>query len=449
MLEKFIQHIQSKNLANENDRILLTVSGGADSVTMLDLFAKSDFKFAIAHCNFKLRGKDSDEDEKFVEKIAEKYRVKCFSKVCHAQDYAEKNGVSIEMAARNLRYNWFDEVVEKYNFTKIATAHHSDDSVETILMNLSRKTGLKGLLGIPVKNKNIIRPLLFASKDEILEYCKINNLEFRTDKTNFETDFQRNKIRHLIIPEFQIINQAFSQNVLQTADNLKLHKQLLEKYLKKFKKKCVLQEGEVFKIRIDKFRKYEPIELFLYEYFKNYGFNFSQIKDISQSLENQSGKRFYSDTHRLIKERDFLVLSRKSESKQLSFKISENQEKFVAQKDQLDEIILKILKKNIEYTRIQTDEKIGFFDLKKIKYPLIIRKWEDGDVFRPIGMGGKRKKLSSYFKDQKFSQIEKENVWILESDDKIMWVIGYRIDERFKITEKTTDVLKVKLLNAY
>ncbi|MBN2892507.1 MAG: tRNA lysidine(34) synthetase TilS [Bacteroidales bacterium] len=447
MLDKFISNIETNKLIEKDDKILVAVSGGADSVVLLDLLVKLEYEIAVAHCNFKLRGEDSELDEVFVKNLAAKYYIPLFEKTCPAREYAESKGISIEMAARELRYEWFEQIAKQYKFNIIATAHHANDSVETILMNLSRKTGIRGLTGIPVRNGKIIRPLLFANKKDILEYAEKNKLEFRTDKTNFETDFQRNKIRHLIIPEFEKLNPAFSENVLQSAQNIMLHKQLFEKYYKKFKRKCVSVQNDIIYLKIDKFKKFKPIELFLFEFIRSCGFNFSHVEDILKAIDNQSGKMFFSGTHRLVKERDFLVISKNNELSYLKFEINEEDGKIKVNSGEIDELYLKFSKQKVEVEKISADEKIGFFDLKKIEFPIILRKWQQGDSFKPLGMNGKRKKLSDYFKDEKFSMIEKENVWILESNGKIMWILGHRIDERFKITTNTIDVFKIEIKN--
>ncbi len=442
MIEDFKSFIDANNLLNSDDYILLTVSGGADSVAMLDLFSKTSYKFAIAHCNFKLRGSDSDNDELFVKELAKKYNVEFFSKICLAKEYTLINNVSIEMAARKLRYEWFNQLATAHNFTKIATAHHSDDSVETILINLSRKTGLNGLLGVPVKNKNIIRPLLFTNKKQILAYCETNNLNFRTDKTNFETDFYRNKIRNIIIPEFEKVNPAFSKNVLQTSKNLQLQRSFFENHFEVFVKKCIIFDENTININTKILQKFEPKELFLYEFLKNYGFNFTQIEVATALINKKSGKIFLSNTHRLIIERESLSVTQITNCKSINYIIKKDTQELTIDKNKPTELKLRFSKS--ENIKIEKDTNIGLFDYEKLKFPLTLRKWQKGDYFYPIGMNGKRKKLSDFFKDLKFSQLDKENAWLLESDGKIIWIVKKRLDDRFKITAKTRKILKVE-----
>lgn len=444
MVDKFIKNIITKNLASKTEKILLAVSGGADSVVLLVLFLKAGFNIAIAHCNFKLRDEDSDKDEKFVRNLAAKYKIPLFIKTCEVKEYSDSHNISIEMAARELRYNWFEQITVENKFDKIATAHHSDDSVETILLNLSRKTGIRGLVGIPEKNGKIIRPLLFASKSEILEYCDKNKIEFRTDKTNFETNFQRNKIRHLIIPEFEKLNSAFSRNVLQTAENLKFYQEFFNIQLKKFIQNCINSNNGIVTIKIAKLKKYHPIELFLYEFLKDFGFNSYQIINITELLDNQSGKMIFSDKFRLVKERDTLIISPKDKEKNIKYFITNESKTIKINEGKIDELTLNCKISNLKELNLIKDTNYGFFDFNKLKFPLKIRKWKNGDSFKPFGMKMKNKRLSDFFKDNKFTQIQKENTWILESDNKIVWIIGHRTDERFKITNKTTDIFKIK-----
>ena len=345
------------------------------------------------------------------------------------QEYSNEEKVSIEMAARKLRYKWFEQLATENNFDKIATAHHLDDSVETILMNLSRKTGIRGLIGIPERNGKIIRPLLYASKSQILDYCKQNKLEYRIDKTNLETNYQRNKIRHLIVPQFIKINSAFSQNVLKTAENLKQYQRFFA----------------IIKISIEKLKIFEPLELFMFEYLKDFGFNNSQIETILSMLENQSGKIFFADEYRLVKERKYLIVSKIPEIQNVHFFIDKNTKNFKINVGEIDELKLESSFLEIDEVKLKKNRNIASFDAEKLVFPLKIRKWQDGDFFKPYGMKGKKKKLSSFFKDEKLTQIEKENTWIIESNSEIIWIVGYRTDEKFKITKNTSQIFVLKM----
>ncbi len=340
MIEKFKNKISK--LISPNDKLLLTVSGGADSVAMTDLFAKAGFKFDIAHCNFKIRGKDADEDADFVGKLAENYNAKFYILECPAVPFAEKNAISVEMAARQLRYEWFDELAKKYFYTKIATAHNLNDSVETILLNLSHKTGLNGLTGIPEVNGLYIRPLLDFTKNEIIDYCRQNNLNYRIDKTNFQTVYQRNKIRHLIIPEFEKINPAFLKNVVETASNLKQYAFFFDIYFKKFTKDCIRKEKQLIFINSKCLKKYVPQELFLFEFLKNYGFNRTHILNIIESVEKTQSSEFETDTHRLVVSRQEIVIFSKqifdNRNKIYQINLEQLGEEIIISKGNYDEI---------------------------------------------------------------------------------------------------------------
>lgn len=447
MLQKIINKINS--LVNQDDKILLTVSGGPDSVAMVDIFYKAGYNFDIAHCNFMLRGQDSDDDEKFVNLLADNYNAKFYTKKCETKNFAARNKISIEMAARQLRYQWFEQLAVKFAYTKIATAHNLDDNVETILLNLSHKTGIRGLMGIPETNGKIIRPLLLASKQEILEYLEQNNLNYRIDKTNAETVFQRNKVRHLIIPKFQQLNPAFLQNVADTASNLKQYYDLFNNVFQNFKNEYIKEKDNEIVIDLTFTSKYQPAKLFLFEYLNKFGFNATQIEKITTiiSANNTESKIFQSTDYQLIISKNTItILSSKSSS-------YDNAEYFINLQDinakklfsvgNLDQIDLKIQLIDAQNYKIEKYGKIGAFDFDKLSFPLKLRKWQKGDYFVPLGMNGK-KKLSDFFSDQKLRLIDKKKIWILESAGQIIWLVGIRIDNRFKITEKTKRVLRIE-----
>lgn len=446
MLNHFLNYIEKQKLLNSKDNILLTVSGGADSILMTHLFSLTNYKFAIAHCNFKLRGEDSEKDEIFVRKIAEKYKVKIHVKTCKAKDFGIKNNISLEMAARELRYKWFEELASEYAYTKIATAHHLNDSVETILLNLIRKTGIRGLLGIPAINGKIVRPLLFVTKNEILEYLEKNNLEYRTDKTNFETEFLRNKLRNLIIPEIEKINPAFSSNLIASSKNISQYYDLFREEMRKFNNKCIDRDNFGYEIDLLELENFKPKELFLYEFLRDFDFNSSQVRDILNFGDVLSGKKYFSNTYELVVNRKKIIISEKeaqTEKKyfidlEINKKIKINENKF----DEI-EISLETIKINDFVLNKSTD--IAYFDFEKIKFPLIIRKWQEGDYFIPFGMKGK-KKISDYFNDNKFSSKEKRKTWLLESEGNIIWIIKNRTDNRYKVSEETEKVLVIRII---
>ena len=439
--------ISQEKLFNKTAKILIAISGGADSIVLLDLLINTGYSCAIAHCNFKLRGQESEKDALFVENLSKKYDLKYFYKEFNTKKYSTQNKISIEMAARELRYEWFEKIRKENNYDFIATAHHKNDSVETFLLNITRGTGIRGLTGIPAKNNYIVRPLLFADKNNILEYCETNKIIFRTDKTNFQSDYNRNKIRNKIIPFFEEINPAFNQNVSQNIEKFKEIEKIYSKEILREKNNCVSYLKEDILININKLKKIEPIKTYLYEFLLPYNFSPKIIEDIILSLNNISGKKFFSQTHRLVKDRENLIISKQEQSivsdcKKSIICINENQNKIT-----FDNQTLEI--KNICITpnfKIKKTNSIAYIDADNIQFPLIIRKWTAGDYFFPLGMN-KAKKLSDFFIDEKFSLPDKENTWLLLSEKKIIWIIGQRIDNRFRITNKTEKCLFLRNIN--
>jgi tRNA(Ile)-lysidine synthase len=442
MQKIFLKYIQQNKICNKNDKILVAVSGGADSVVLLHLFAKLGFNIAIAHCNFKLRDKDADDDEIFVKQLAEKYNLKIFVKTCYAKKFAKENKISIEMAARQLRYSWFYQIATLNGYTKIATAHHLNDNVETILNNIARKTGIKGLIGIKKTNGLIIRPLLWATKSEILKFCEQNNLVYRTDKTNFETDFVRNKIRHLIIPEFEKINPAFVQNVVDTANNLDLYYQVFLQKFDDFKNQCIKHQNDFIIIDIDKISSYQPTELYLFEFLNNFGFNSAQISELNKTLFKKKQKKFFSKQFQLIVSRNELIICKLNSFTNKEYSLNFSLQQQIFNKGNFDEVSLTMKKIQAKNFVITKENKIAYLDFDKINFPLQLRKWKNGDYFFPLGMKGK-KKLSDFFNDNKFTALDKAKIWILAQNNQIIWLIGHRIDDRFKVTEKTKNVLVI------
>ncbi|MCW3084677.1 MAG: tRNA(Ile)-lysidine synthetase [Bacteroidetes bacterium] len=439
MLQSFLDHIRKQQLFDPSARILLTVSGGIDSVVMCELFHKAGIDFGIAHCNFQLRGDESNDDETFVEQLAEKYSVSFHVAAFDTSTFAKKNKLSVQLAARQLRYEWFESIRKQYNYTCIATAHHRDDSVETFLINLIRGTGIAGLHGILPKQGNIIRPLLFTNKEEISAFAKKHKLKHREDSSNASDKYLRNKIRHSIIPLLQELNPAIGKNIAEDIGRLRNVELIYKKEIEKKRKKIIVVEGKTETILIRELLKLNPLETYLYEFLKPYHFNGDAVENIIRALDGRSGKQFLSDTHRLVKDRDVLLI----EALQMNpEKISIKKSTKIADVNG-QQLVFKIQTRNAKF-KIPVSKNTAAIDLEKLKFPLEIRKWEKGDAFQPIGMKGK-KLLSDFFIDQKLSLIEKENVRLLISDNKIVWLIGYRMDERFKITEKTSKVFFAEL----
>lgn len=442
MLKEFKEFIINNKLFDKEDKILLAISGGIDSMVMLDLFQKSNFIFSIAHCNFQLRENDSNLDEKFVKNYAAKNGIKCYIKKFETLEYKNQNNISTQMAARDLRYDWFEEIANKNNYKYIATAHHLDDQIETFFINLIRGTGIAGMHGILAKNSNnIIRPLLFADREMIEAYHRNNNLDFRKDKSNDLDKYLRNYIRHNILPEFKKLNRNFAFTLNNNLSKLREVEEVYKLTIyHKMAELLDLQEEKII-INIQELKKLEPLKPYLFEFLTLYNFNESCINDLINTLEKEeSGKQYFSSTNRIIKNRKSLILV------PFENNVYNPPEKFLIKADFTS--IRKPLKLNFEVSsvlKIIKNDNIAQLDFDKLEFPLEIRKWQVGDYFYPLGMKNK-KKLSDYFIDEKISVYDKESAWLLTSEKKIVWVIGYRLDERFKIDKKTKKVFKIELL---
>ena len=423
---------------------MLAVSGGVDSMVLCDLLDRLNFRFALAHCNFNLRGEMSDQDEAFVQEEALKRKKEIHTISFDTKDFAQKQKVSIQMAARELRYNWFQEIVAKNEFDYLLTAHHADDSLETFFINLSRGTGIDGLIGIPENTSWLIRPLLAFTKKEIESYGNENGLAWREDHSNDDTKYLRNKIRKELIPVLKELNPTFMDSFSSTIDHLSGSRKIINDKMDEVRKEVIetssanLEEG--IKFNIKQLLNYSDNTAYLYQIFYPYGFR--QWKDIRSLLKAQSGKQLYSKTHRIIKHGHYLLLSTRSENidQSDSFEIFEDQQ-FLS----LEQGTIKLESLESDgHFKINKDIQTAQFDKDLLRFPLIVRKWRKGDYFCPIGMKGK-KKLSDFFKDEKYSLLQKENIWLLCSGENIIWLIGKRIDNRYKVTDKTKFILNASL----
>lgn len=442
MLQAFQNFIQKKKLFKGEDKILLAVSGGVDSVCMCELFYQNKFSFALAHCNFKLRGKESDEDEKFVRTLAEKYKVEFFNISFNTDEYAAEKGISIQMAARDLRYKWLEKIRAKNNFEYVSVAHHRDDVVETFFINLLRGTGISGLTGIKEKNNKIIRPLLFASKKEIKNYVEGNNLKFREDSSNSSDDYTRNKVRNKIIPLFKEINPAFEETMIANIERLKDVEEVFSKHISEIKKEVLSIEGDNTNLNIKKLLARENSQSLLYEALKEFNVNVINIRDIHTSLLGQPGKVFLTPTHKILKDRGDLIISKLAQKNNISIEIKEAT-------SEIAEPVKMVFKKiKNEKDACIKDKSFACLDCDKLKFPLILRNVLPGDKFQPLGLKG-MKKLSDFFIDEKVSLTEKENSYVLLSDNDIVWVVGRRISEKYKIHPETENVYLIELLEKY
>jgi tRNA(Ile)-lysidine synthase len=432
VLQKIQNHINSRFPFLTKSKCLIAISGGMDSVVLTHLCHKLKLNFALAHCNFNLRGKESDADEDFVLQLAEDLDAEVFIESFDTEVYAKTHKLSIQIAARELRYTWFNDLMEQLGFDYVLTAHHADDNLETFLINLSRGTGLEGLTGIPQINGNIVRPLLPFSRQEIEVYAQENKLKWREDSSNASTKYLRNKLRHEVIPALKETNTQLLQNFNKTLSFLQDSTEIMEDHMASVQKKIVSVEDDLIILDIKKLKKLSNPKAYLYQLLKD--FNFTEWDDVANLLQAQSGKQVYSETHRLLKDRDTLILSENVSKSYFTIHISENETQIeIPQGTLFFETVKQI---NV------SNESTIYVDKHLLKFPLKLRNWIKGDYFYPFGMQGK-KKLSKYFKDEKLSLVDKENVWLLYSEDDIVWVIGKRADKRFKVTETTNQILKI------
>ncbi|NPA69072.1 MAG: tRNA lysidine(34) synthetase TilS [Chlorobi bacterium] len=434
--------IKDNNLFSREDKILLALSGGCDSVVLFDILKKLNCNFAAAHANFKLRGKDSDDDEIFTENLCKKNGIELFKKSFDTRKYAKTNKLSLEDAARKLRYEMFYEIADSHGFTVIATAHHLNDRMETFFINLSKGTGIKGLRSIQPKKHNIVRPLLFAPKHKIELYCKNEGLSYRTDKSNFDTYFLRNKFRHSVLPVFFEVNPKFAESMSRNFKHLTELEKIYNEYVNKKKDEIISYNNNLIYIDINKLTSSKAPLTLLYEIIHPYGFSSKQSEDILNNLKNlQTGKIFYSAKSRLLKDRNNLIISTGKNTEQKTFIINKD----VKLTEKPVKLSFEIIDRK-EISDFKTGKNTAFADVEKIKFPLKIRTSKTGDFFFPFGMRGK-KLLSDFFTDMKLNLFEKEKINLLTSaDDNIIWIIGYRTDDRYKISENTKKVLKIKRL---
>jgi len=435
MLQKFKQHIEREFDFLSNSKLLIAVSGGIDSVVLAHLSTWMDFDFAICHCNFQLRGEESDGDEAFVNSLAKDLGVAVFTTHFETEQYAQEHKLSIQVAARNLRYRWFYQLLEQHQYDYVLTAHNTNDNLETFLINLSRGTGLEGLTGIPPINKKSVRPLLNFSRDDIMMFAIKNGIVWREDRSNASIKYVRNKVRHQILPILKEINPHLLETFKGTLEHLNESQQMVEEKVDDISKRVISREDELITLNIAKLKRLKNTKAYLYQVLHSYGF--TEWNDILDLLDAQPGKQVFSKTHRLLKDRNVLILT-------------------TITKDVLD---LKPVK--IDATTVQISEPIRLefqktdlnsasgnnsilVDKDLLKYPLYVRKWRYGDYICPTGMQGK-KKLSQLFKDKKLSLIQKEKIWLLtNADNQIVWVIGLRQDRRFThMQDKTTSQLMI------
>ncbi|MGE5424434.1 MAG: tRNA lysidine(34) synthetase TilS [Syntrophothermus sp.] len=439
MVEQFLKFIHKENLFHSSDRILLAVSGGADSMLMAHLFVSTGFQVGVAHCNFSLRGEESDKEELFVSEYCDRHNIVFWSKRFNTSEIALQQGISIEMAARDLRYEWFHELMKQQDFNYLATAHHQDDVIETFVINLSRGSGIKGLSGIQPKSGRIIRPMLFTNHTEIVENCTRLSIDYCIDSSNLETIYKRNLIRHHVLPLLEKVNPAFRKNALKTIANLHETGQLFQQRILEIKSLVYSEDEQGVLIHIEKLQNYSPLRTILFELIRPFGFQAEQTDDIINSLNKESGRKFFSDSYRLVKDREYLIISPSHAFRENVFYIEEN----CPQIEFPIHLSIEKLQRTADYS-FSTQPHIVDLDMDRLTFPLILRHWHEGEYFQPLGMTG-LKKVSDFFIDEKYSIPEKENAWILASGDHLAWIVGKRMDDRFKIHKDTKNILRLKL----
>lgn len=423
--QRVIQYIEKEQLFSQNSKILVALSGGADSVALLRILHSLGYECEAAHCNFHLRGKESERDEMFVRQLCQQYNIPLHITDFDTTRYAEEKHISIEMAARELRYEWFEKKRIECHANRIAVAHHQDDSIETMLLNLIRGTGITGLLGIRPINGYIVRPLLCVSRKEIVCYLQSIGQEYVTDSTNLEDEYTRNKIRLHLLPLMQEINPAIKNSLITTGNHLNDVATIYNKSISEAKARVITSEG----ILISAILQEPSPETVLFEILHPLGFNPAQIKDIYHSLDGQSGKQFSSKEWKVIKDRDFLLLEK-------------------IRPERKDTPSFQLIREESEYTtdfQIPHEKEVACFDADKLSGTITFRRYQAGDTFIPFGMKGK-KKVSDYLTDRKFSISQKERQWVLCCNEQIAWLIGERTDNRFRIDENTRRVVIYRMV---
>ncbi len=439
LYQKVSNFITEHDLINNEDHILIAFSSGRDSVALAHLLLSLNYKIALAHCNFKLRGQDSLRDEEFAKNWALTFNIPFHSIQFDTTAYAEKEKLSIQMAARELRYNWFKNLQKTHQYDKVATGHHQNDNIETILINLIRGTGISGMRGIPTKRDQIVRPILCLNRKEIDAYITDNKLSFREDITNDQEKYMRNKIRHKILPVLEELNPDVINTFFESARHIEASERIINHSLEQFKKLYISENQDQTTIDTSKLITKEIPNNLLFYVLKDYNFNAEQVKEIITALSNESGRQFLNNKYRLLVDRKKLLIQKNNTNDTQTYKLYDVPSEWNKN--------IKLIFQKQPFTKksvIDINPSTAQLDFDTLEFPLCIRKWKKGDRFCPIGMKGS-KLVSDFFIDQKLSLFEKEKTWILESNHKIVWIIGYRIDDRFKIRESTKNILKIHL----
>jgi len=439
MQQKVQSYIERQQLLTPKARVIVGVSGGTDSVVLLHILHTLGYECVVAHCNFHLRMEESNRDEEFVRALSRTMKLPFYNIDFDTVSYADRHGISIEMAARDLRYEWFHDLLKKLDAQAIAVAHHADDSIETMLMNLVRGTGLRGLSGIRPRNKKVVRPLLCCNRQELENYLIHYDLEHVEDSTNASVDYQRNKFRNEVLPLLEEINPSLRQTLYESLKRFEGTTAIYAQAIDTIREKIAETAVGLTKLNIDIIKQQVHIPTVMYEILHPYGFSGATIEQVTENLDAISGKTFYSDTHRLIKDRKYLIISPKDDDTVDEYYITQPD----AVIDQPFGLQLKTLKLTPDFS-ISRSAKRVHIDASKLAFPLQLRRWREGDVFYPFGMK-QRKKVSDFFIDNKLSLLEKEQSWLLVSGNDIVWIVGQRLDDRFRITAETTEVVELSI----
>lgn len=437
MKEQIQQYIIQHQLLSGEKPVVVGISGGADSVALLHILVSLGYKCIAAHCNFNLRGDESFRDEQFTIDFTKRLQVPLCKISFETNKYAQENRLSVEMAARELRYRWFEELLNTYDADAVAVAHHRDDSVETLLINLTRGSGITGLTGIKPKNGNVVRPLLCVSREDIYAYIENNGLEYVTDSSNSSDIYTRNFIRLKVIPLLEEINPSVKASLARTANHL-YDASLIYNHSIEEARRVIIQNN---RLSISALLSFPAPATILYEMLKPYGFSRTVCESIFTVLDKDSGKIFYSSTHRLLKDRSDLLIDVLSGEDNRAYLINLEDDNVDLPVELKPEIV--VIKEDYQ---IEKDRKFAYFDFDKLSFPLVLRHWQEGDWFVPFGMKGK-KKISDYFSDKKFSLFDKEKTWLLCSGQDVIWIVGERTDNRYRIEKTTKRVLKLKFID--
>ena len=435
MLEKLRQHLNSNFPYLQNSTVAIAVSGGLDSMVLAHLLLKLEYNISVLHCNFTLRGEDSNQDQQFVSHFSSQHQVPFYSVKFDTKAFADDNKISIQMAARQLRYRWFSEQADEHKIDYLLTAHHADDNAETFLINMSRGSGVDGLVGIPALNGNIVRPLLPFSRAELEDYANQHSVQWREDSSNASDNYLRNKIRHHVLPALKNIDSDFLKSMQKSQDYLRQTNTMAEDAAVLVFQKVAQYANDEVHFNLNELMKLPNYKSYLYRWLREY--DFTAWEDIYQLTDSQTGKQVVAPKYRLFKNRHFLILSPLLEDAEVEYIVNEGQREV--------NLPLNLVFTPVDAMSNPSDTTI-FVDLDILQYPLVIRKWREGDTFYPLGMNGQSKKVSKHLKDKKISLSDKEKIWLLCSNNQIVWIIGLRQDDRFKIKNQTQHILKIALL---